>query len=103
MLVLERHPLVSADLLDAYNWYEDQQPGLGLEFARDFLSHYRHLARGPELYAVRFDSVRRLNLDPFPYGIFYVFRNPNIWILGVLHASRDTQTVIAERRRHFRG
>jgi len=90
-------------LRDAYDWYEDQQPGLGLEFAKDFLSHYHHLVHDPQLYAVRFAKVRRLNLDRFPYGIFYGIRPPDIWILGVLHASRDTQTVIAERRRHFRG
>jgi len=102
MLVLKRHPLVAADLRDAYEWYEDQQAGLGMEFAKDFLSHYRHLVRDALLYAVRFADVRRLNLDRFPYGIFYVIRAPDIWILGVLHASRDTQTVIAERRRHFR-
>jgi len=101
--MLLRHPLVTADLRDAYDWYEDQQPGLGLAFAKDFLSHYRYLVRGAQLYAVRFADVRRLNFDRFPYGIFYVIRGPDTWILAVLHASRDTETVIAERRRHFRG
>jgi toxin ParE1/3/4 len=103
MRVLKRHPLVAADLREAYEWYEDKQPGLGLEFAKDFLSHYRHLVRGAQLYAVRFAEVRRVNLARFPYGIFYVIRAQDIWILGVLHASRDTETVIAERRRQFRG
>jgi plasmid stabilization system protein ParE len=103
MLVLRRHPLVNADLREAYDWYEDQQPGLGLEIAKDFLTHYRQLVRDPQLYAVRFADARRLNLDPFPYGIFYVIRAPDIWILGILHGSRDIQTVIVERRRHLRG
>ncbi len=103
MPVLIRHPLVAADLRDAYDWHENQQPGLGLEFAKDFLSRYRHLVRDAQLYAVRFADVRRLNLDRFPYGIFYVIRAPGIWMLGVMHASRDTETVIAARRRDFRG
>ena len=103
MSVLQRHPLIRADISDAINWYEDQQPGLGLEFAADFLSHYRHLARDAQLYAVRFADVRRVNLDRFPYGLFYVIRAPEIWLLAVLHASRDTETVLAERRLHFRG
>jgi toxin ParE1/3/4 len=103
MSVLRRHPLVRADISEAINWYEDQQPGLGLEFAADFLFHYRHLVRDAQLYAVRFADVRRLNLDRFPYGLFYVIRPPEIWLLAVLHASRDTETVLAERRRHFRG
>ena len=70
MSVLRRHPLVRVDLSEAINWYEDQQPGLGQEFAADFLSHHRCLIRDAQLYAVRFDDVRRLNLDRFPYGLF---------------------------------
>jgi toxin ParE1/3/4 len=103
MSVLRRHPLVRTDLSEAINWYEDQRPGLGLEFATDFLSHYRHLTRDAQLYAVRFADVRRMNLNGFPYGLFYVIRAPEIWLLAVLHASRDTETVLAERRRHVRG
>lgn len=103
MSVLRRHPLVRADLSDAVNWYEDQKPGLGLEFTADFLAHYRHLTRDAQFYAVRFAGVRRLNLDRFPYGLFYVIHAPEIWLLAVLHASRDTEAVLAERRRHFRG
>lgn len=103
MSVLRRHPLVRADISDAINWYEDQQPGLGLEFAAEFRAHYRQLAQNAQLYAVRFADVRRLNLDRFPYGLFYVIRAPEIWLLAVLHASRDTEAVLAERRRHFRG
>lgn len=80
-----------------------RSPVWGWSFAKDFLCHYRHLARDAQLYVVRFANVRRLNLDRFPYGIFYIIRAPDIWILGVLHASRDTQTIIAERRRRFRG
>jgi plasmid stabilization system protein ParE len=90
-------------LRDAYGWYEDQQPSLGLEFAKDFLVHYRLLVRDAHLYAVRFTDVRRLNLDRFPYGIFYAIRRPEIWILGVLHASRDTESVMAERRQQISG
>ena len=103
MPALKRHPLVNADLQEAYNWYENQRPGLGWEFKDDFKSHVGKLSRGAQLYAVRFFEVRRLNLDRFPYGLFYVIRASEIWLLAVLHASRDTETVLAERRRHFRG
>jgi plasmid stabilization system protein ParE len=102
MNVPRRHPLVRADISDAVNWYEDRQPGLGAEFIEDFLAHYRWLARDAQLYAVLFADVRRLNLDRFPYGLFYVIRPPEIWLLAVLHASRDTGTILAERKMHFR-
>jgi plasmid stabilization system protein ParE len=90
-------------LRDAYDWYEDQQAGLGNEFAQDFLKRYRDLVNRPKLYAVRFADVRRLNLDRFPYGLFYTIRANEVWLLAVLHASRDTKVVLAKRRKHFRG
>jgi plasmid stabilization system protein ParE len=101
MIVLRRHPLVRADLSEAVNWYEDRQPGLGLEFAAEFLLHYRRLARDAQLYSVRFADARRMNLDRFPYGPFYVIREAEIWLLAVLHASHDVETILAERRRLF--
>ncbi|MBI3416300.1 MAG: type II toxin-antitoxin system RelE/ParE family toxin [Verrucomicrobia bacterium] len=103
MLALKKHPLLNADLQAAFDWYEGQRPGLGWEFKDDFKTHFRNLRRDAQLYAVRFGDVRRLNLDRFPYGLFYVIRPPEIWLLAVLHASRDTEMVLAERRRHLRG
>jgi plasmid stabilization system protein ParE len=102
MSVLRRHPLVRADLAEAFNWYEDQQAGLGAEFASDFLSHYRRLLRDAHLYAIRFAGVRRLNLDRFPYGIFYTIRGSEVWLLAVLHASRDSESILASRREQLK-
>lgn len=101
MPALRRHPLVAADLRSAFDWYEDQRPGLGAEFAAEFRIAYRRLAGNPLLYAVRFADVRRVNLDRFPYGLFYVTRAAEIWLLAVLHGSRDTEVALRERRRNF--
>ena len=101
MPALKRHPLVRADLQNAYNWYEDQFPGLGGEFREEFFRIYRKLGQGPLLYAVRFANIRRLNLDRFPYGIFYVVKPDELRVLTVLHASRDSEEILAERRRTF--
>ncbi|HEY5041990.1 MAG TPA: type II toxin-antitoxin system RelE/ParE family toxin [Verrucomicrobiae bacterium] len=100
MPALKRHLLVRADLQSAYDWYEDQLLGLGGEFRVEFLRAYRKLNQ-PLLYAVRFANVRRLNLDRFPYGIFYVVKPDEVRVLAVLHASRDNEYVLAERRRTF--
>ena len=101
MPTLKNHRLVGADFQSAYGWYEDECPGLGLEFAAEFRRAYQRLHQGPLLYAVRFTNVRRLNLDRFPYGIFYVVRPDEVRVLAVLHASRDNEYILAERRRTF--
>lgn len=74
----------------------------GSSFASDFRLTYRHLRAGPLLYAIRFADVRRLNLRRFNHGIFYVVRPNEVRVLAVLHGSRDHETILMERRRHFR-
>ena len=101
MPTLKSHPLVGADFQFAYEWYEDECPGLGMEFAGEFRVAYKKLRRGPLLYAVRFLGIRRLNLDRFPYGIFYTVHRNEIRVLAGLHGSRETSRILAERRRTF--
>ena len=74
---------------------------MGGEFRDEFFHVYRKLGQGPLLYAVRFANIRRLNLDRFPYGIFYVVKPDELRVLAVLHASRDSEEILAERRRTF--
>ena len=87
------------DIIEAIDWYENRQAGLGLEFAAELLSRYRHLVRDARHYAVRFADVRRLNPDRFPYGRFYVIRAQEIWLLAVLHARRQD---VKDDRSHTR-
>ena len=103
MAALKRHQLVRADLRAAFDWYEDQQTGLGLKFMEEFRQALRLLRRAPMLFSIRFTDVRRLNMRRFPYGVFYVVRSDEVRILAVLHASRDTGLVLVERRKGFAG
>jgi hypothetical protein len=96
MRALKRHPLEKADLQ-----HEDECPGLGAHFRAEFLQAYRRLIKSPLLYAVRFVGIRRMNLDRFPYGIFYRVDQDEICVLAVLHGSWEDRTVLAERRRTF--
>ena len=102
MPALKRHQLVRVDLQSAFDWYEDQVPGLGGEFREEFSRAYQKLSQFPLLYAVRFSGIRRLNLNRFPYGIFYIIRPKEIRVLAVLNASRDTESILAGRRRTFK-
>ena len=42
-----------------------------------------------------------MNLDRFPYGIFYIVHAYEIRVLAVLHASRETVALLSGRRRTF--
>jgi plasmid stabilization system protein ParE len=98
---VKKHRLVGADFQSAYDWYEAKQPGVGSEFIEDFRHAYYRLRKTPLFYSIRFANARRLNLERFPYGIFYTVNAEEIRILAILHSSRDSQNILASRRRAF--
>ena len=101
MLPTKKHRLVGVDFQSAHDWYESKQPGLGADFIEDFRCAYHRLREFPLFYSVRFANVRRLNLERFPYSIFYVVTAHEIRVLAILHGSRDTESILAQRRRTF--
>jgi plasmid stabilization system protein ParE len=76
------------DVLAAQKWYARQGTGLDLSF-RDELDHVlNHIRIHPASFPVVHNSVRRANLQRFPYGVFYVLRRSHVLILGVVHHAR---------------
>lgn len=95
------HPLVRADLAEAFAWYEEQTPELGDSFREESAVVLRRLAQEPMIYRVRFAGIRRLNLRRFPYGTFYFVTGQTVVVLGVLHGARDSEAELARRRKSF--
>jgi len=85
---LKSRPEVSTDILEAADWYERQQPGLGADFAREVRENIRSLRVNPLLYRIRHTRyrVRWVLLRRFPYRIVFVVDDNVITILAVTHA-----------------
>ena len=47
-------PEVEQDIANAEEWYEEREPGLGLDFRRLIRDEMRNLARNPRIFQVRF-------------------------------------------------
>ncbi|NOT00577.1 MAG: type II toxin-antitoxin system RelE/ParE family toxin [Phycisphaerales bacterium] len=87
---LEILPQALGDIVDARHWYEDQRPGLGIEFERTIEAALVGIERFPKLYPQVVGDIWRCFLGRFPYGIFYeVPSEDSILIVAVFHASRD--------------
>ena len=73
----------------AFEWYEDQIPGLGYQFLAALDSQLKRIEESPLIYAEVHPRVRRALIRRFPYGVFYVLRHSVIAILAVVHTSRS--------------
>ncbi len=84
-------PEAETDLAESYRWYEERNPGLGLEFVRCVDVAFDTILENPNLYQRVYKNIRRALPRRFPYEIFYVIEDNKIIVLAVLHAKRDPE------------
>lgn len=74
--------------IEACEWLEHQQAGLGERFKRDVREASLLIAKAPLLFPVELEDVRRYVMNRFSYTLRYVVRGEVIWILAVSHQHR---------------
>ena len=79
-----------ADIANAALWYDNREPGLGLEFLYEVNSAIVRALKNPEAFTRvrRNPTVRRVLTRRFPYRVFFIVRTDAIIIFSVLHAAR---------------
>lgn len=85
-------PEAEEELTQAFEWYESQRKGLGHDFLLCVEVGLARLSRNPEIYGKVYKDIRRVLIDRFPFGIFYIDNENNIVVLAVLHARRNPNT-----------
>ncbi len=88
-LAIVFRPEAEADVLEARDWYEEQQPGLSEAFADSLDEIVSRIAPMPRMYPVALRDVRRGKLRKFPYLIYYRMLADRIEVIAVLHGSRS--------------
>ena len=78
-----------ADIEAAFEWYEAEQPGLGLEFIDEVRSAYTRILEGPFKYQELRSGIRRALTRRFPYGIYFSVEDDLIVVIAVLDTARD--------------
>lgn len=78
-----------ADIEAAFEWYESEQPGLGLEFLEEVRAAYARILDGPLKYQELRSGVRRALTRRFPYGIYFSVQDALIIVIAVLDTARD--------------
>jgi plasmid stabilization system protein ParE len=88
-LPLVFHPDVQGEIDDAYQWYEQQRPGLGQDFLAALDQVFDRLQQTPEAHQVVYRDVRRALPRRFPYGVFYRVHADRVEVIAVQHTRRD--------------
>lgn len=74
---------------NAYQWYEEQQNGLGDLFLLELERCYDKLETWPASYAKIKGNFRQLVLTTFPYVIVFEIFDTEVVIFAIFHTSRN--------------
>ena len=80
---IEIRPLAAIEIIEAYDWYETQSEGLGLEFLIELENFYTTLQRNPDTYSYYEKPVRQGCLNRFPYTVVYEIFDTTIVVYSV--------------------
>jgi plasmid stabilization system protein ParE len=86
-------PEAEADLLQAFSWYEDQQPGLGRAFMDEVSRCLNAIEQRPLSFAVVDNPSRRAMTRRFPYGLFFVIGEDAISVVAAFHMARSPEAL----------
>jgi hypothetical protein len=84
------HEEAHHEFVEAFEWYELRQDGLGLRFMDNVEKRLQQIGIHPEYYGKQKGNFRQAKVEEFPYMVVYEFfpRKKIIYILAIYHQRR---------------
>lgn len=81
------------DTVNGIEWYDKQAKGLGKRFYLGIQKAYKTIRKNP-YFQIRYEGVRCLPLEKFPYMIHFIVeeKEKRIVVLGIISSYRDPKT-----------
>jgi plasmid stabilization system protein ParE len=77
------------EFTETVDYYNEQCPGLGYEFAAEVKNAFDRIKSFPEAWALISSRSRRCIINRFPYGVLYQVRQEFILVSAIMHLKRD--------------
>jgi hypothetical protein len=85
---IEHHPDARLEVVEAFDWYELHESGLGERFQSALKEAENFIRRNPQLGSPHKYGTRKRPLKIFPYNLIYSDEPEAVVILAVAHFSR---------------
>jgi hypothetical protein len=89
-------PEAETELVEAFDWYEEQLQGLGSEFLISVDATIHAIVRNPHQFAKIHKEVRRALLHRFPFGVFFLVEDTRIYRSRLLPCQEKPETLAGE-------
>lgn len=79
------------EMADAVDWYELQQPKLGMRFITFMERFFNRIVENPFLFPEKNPPFREAHVKAFPYLVIYQIRGEDVVVYSVFHTSRNAK------------
>ncbi len=86
-------PNAESDLLDAFNFYDEQFSGLGKELIRCVDAKLEFINRHPKACPEMYKGFRRGLISRFPFGIYYKHEGKRIVVFAFLDLRQNPENI----------
>ena len=83
--------LAQTELREAIRYYENQRPGLGVEFRDEVFGAVERIKTHPLAWRELSPNTRRHRIHRFPYGVIYAIESDELLVLAIAHAHREPE------------
>ena len=74
---------------EAFDFYERQRAGLGVDFVARVQRVFDRIATNPHVHVVVLGDIRKAVVTRFPYCVFYRPHIDRVEVIAVFHSSRN--------------
>ena len=83
------HPEAADEYEEAIAYYEDCQTGLGKQLSQEIDASIKLILAFPKAWTTLDGEIKRILIRRFPFGLLYISRNDEIYILAVMNLNRN--------------
>lgn len=81
-------PEVEDDIESARLWYEERRTSLGEKFDDAVEATFDRISRLSKVFAIIFEDVRALQVEGFPYFVYFRDHSDRVEVIALVHGSR---------------
>jgi plasmid stabilization system protein ParE len=86
LVVLRDEALAEFD--NAFDFYEGQRAGLGVDFVARVQKVFDRIAANPQMHSIVFADICKAVVKRFPYCVFYRADAARVEVIAVFHSKR---------------
>lgn len=91
MFELEIKEEANSEIIEAWMYYEEQQPGLGDRFVAYLEVYMDRIVKNPEHYPAKYKQYREATMKKFPFLVIYEITDLSVIVYSVFNTYKNPE------------